>query len=332
MDLERDIRSILEQYGLKPAEKLGQHFLIDDRMVEYLGERVQRGANVVEVGAGTGHVTRELAKRAGTVITVEIDRRYEPILDQVIEDCRNVTVLYGDVLTIGMQRLVQDGGINQVIANIPYHITEAFLWKLIGLPVENIILLVGDNIAQLIQASVESSGFGRMSLLAQTFFGIEELANVGKRSFYPVPRTDSVLVELVPKDRLELTGNPTNAVFTRLFATATKSPMVENVIKEAITEVAQRGMGRTLDKREGWQRERSELRRETRKWVQDYNATGIISFDNDADVSQGAMTEMRLLSLIARMEIDDSMLRRPFLKLNNQDIRELVTGVKRILG
>lgn len=331
MGLEDELKRLLEQYAVRPSEKLGQHFLIDERVIDYIAGQVTYGAHVIEVGAGTGHLTRELAKRAGSVTTVEIDDRYEPILDDVQTDHPNVSVRYGNILDIGIDSLLQESGYNQVIANLPFHIIEPFMIAMIDQPIENAILLVGDNTAREFFEDENSRSFGRMSLLAQTFFEARQLSTVSRRSFYPPPRTDSSLVEVVPNKMRETAADPSKYIFAKLFMTASRHPLVVNIMKEALVEASERTSRGTLDRRDGWQRRRAVFRRQSRSWIDEYNRTGEISADDGKGESGGIISQDQALRKIDRMGIDDSILRRPFLRLDNQDIRELVTGVRRIL-
>jgi len=326
-----DIPRFLQEHGIKPSERLGQHFLIDDVVIDYIAGLVNYGAHVVEIGAGTGHVTRELARRAGSVATVEIDDRYQPMLDSVQADHPNVSVYYGNILDMGMDSLLQAGGYNQIVANLPFHIIEPFMTAMIGQPIENAILLVGDNIAREFFESESSWNFGRMSLLAQTFFEARQLYTVPRRSFYPPPRTDSILMELVPNNMQEIAADPSKYIFAKIFMTASRYPMVINIMKEALVEASERTSRGTLDRRDSWQRNRTIFRRQSRSLMDEYNRTGKISTDNDEREYGGIISQDQALRKIERMGIDDNILRMPFLKLDNQDVRELVTGVKRIL-
>lgn len=76
MRYEREILEGLETYSLEPIERLGQHFLIDERVIGGLSASVIAGSGVIEVGSGIGHVTEALAQRAGTVVGIEIDKRF----------------------------------------------------------------------------------------------------------------------------------------------------------------------------------------------------------------------------------------------------------------
>lgn len=171
-----------------------------------------------------------------------------------------------------------------------------------------------------------------MSLLAQTFFAARQLYTVSRHSFYPPPRTDSILVELVPNEMQEIVVNPSKYVFAQLFMTALRHPLVVNIMKEALVEASERAFRGTLDKRDSWQRSRAVFRRQSRSWINEYNRTGEISVDDGEGERGEIISQDQALRKIDRMGIDDSILRKPFLRLDNQDVRELVTGVRKVLG
>ncbi len=102
------------------------------------------------------------------------------------------------------------------------------MYKLIGLPISNAVLMLGDNVAREFQEPESSMGFGKLSLLGQTFFDSRVLAQVPREAFYPQPRTDAVLIEFDPKDKKEILANPANYVFAYLFRRANKFGLVIN--------------------------------------------------------------------------------------------------------
>ena len=235
------VKARLEELGVEPRESLGQHFLIDDETVATLARTVSPGSLVIEVGAGVGQLTEALAGRAGRVIAIEIDRRFEPVLAQVAKDCQNVEVVFGDALAVDFHRYIPKTDQKaQVVASLPFHISEPFWQKIVDLPLSSITLMVGDRSAGAITAqSEESPYFGQLTLLAQTFFDVNLLAEVKKSQFYPVPRTNAAIVRLLPRKEPEFRADRRLFLFRRLFLTAQKSPLIKNVLKEGLIEANQ---------------------------------------------------------------------------------------------
>lgn len=280
--------------GIRPNEELGQHFLIDDKAISLLAQAVTPGNTVVEVGAGVGQLTEALAQKAGKVIAIEIDRRYETVLDEVARKNPNVQIIYGDALATKFRDFLKSKKKNprddtevQIVASLPYHITEPFLHKLIELPLESVTLVIGQRLARAIQTRYEDDPeFGQLTLLTQTFFDIEVLARVEKQKFFPIPRTDSIIIRLVPKEKNDLITNKRDFLLRRLFLTSKDSPLIKNSLREEFIE-----------------------------------------FDNHRSAS-AQLTKNQAREIIDRMELPEEILDKPFDQLNNNDLKILSRALR----
>lgn len=200
---------------------LGQHFLIDPNVLELMATQAMPGGEVLEVGAGDGRLTKEILKRASTVVAVEIDEQYKPILAGLSNKNSNLKVVMGDILNLEIVSLLNPGF--QIISSLPYHISEPFLHKIITWDISNAVLLVGNRLIQ---------GSGKLALLINTFFKMEILSDVPKKSFFPVPRTDSVVIKLIPKESRKVS----DLIIRRLFLTAQRGTLLKNVLREELTK------------------------------------------------------------------------------------------------
>lgn len=235
------VTSRLDQIHIRPNEQLGQHFLVDKTSIDSLVEIVELGSLVIEVGPGVGQLTERLAEKASKVISVEIDERYKPILSGITREHRNIQVIYGDAISLDWRNLIKDNkaGTNgtQIVASLPYHITEPFLHKIAVLPIQDATLVVGNRLGRAVQAVDESDPeFSQRTLLVQTFFDAEILGEIKKQDFFPVPRTDSVIIRLTPKQEDYFKDSKRDYILRRLFLTSSHSPLVKNCIKEALIQ------------------------------------------------------------------------------------------------
>ncbi len=330
MSHEQEIRDRLEFHSLDLAERLGQHFLIDERVIDGLAATVIEGSKVIEVGSGIGHVTEAIAQRASSVFGIEVDRRFQPILEGIQERNSRIRFIFGDALRVRFGDLIGRDNEVQVIANLPFHITEPFMYKLIDLPISNAILMLGDNVAREFQEPESSMGFGKLSLLGQTFFDSRILTQVPRESFYPQPRTDAVMMEFDPKDRREIEANPANYVFAYLFRRAGKFGLVVNEMKQALVDASQRSGGSYLSKRESHRRDRSNVKRELRQMLGEYNSSGDVSVFSSHDRGRNGaiVSQAQALDVIRKMGIPESVLGKPFFRLDNQDVRVLAASVR----
>jgi len=178
----------LGKLEINPDPLKDQFFLTDDKIIKKIVEfaNLERKDVVLEIGAGTGNLTKELAKRAGKVIVFEIDSRFKPFLSKLP---KNVDVHYENawdfVQMHGKFRKKKE--YNKVVSNLPYSFIEPFLHNLTFLDYDKVILLVPNRFLK----KTEKWGvFG-------SFFKPKVLLEVPKEKFFPIPGTDSTVIELV---------------------------------------------------------------------------------------------------------------------------------------
>lgn len=176
--------------------KLGQHFLIDesllDRLVEY-GE-VSRRDVVLEVGAGRGELTRRLAERAGKVLAVELDEGLAAEARERLRKHGNVELMIGDVLKL------KPTGFNKVVSNPPYQISTPLLrWLILSLP-ERIVMTLQREFASKLMALPGSRKYVYTSFLARLLYRLSVAEYVPRTLFRPVPRVDSAVVVMERKE------------------------------------------------------------------------------------------------------------------------------------
>lgn len=176
---------------MSPTLKLDQHFLKDPEVLDKIisAADIKNNDLILEIGAGKGVLTAELAKKAGKIIAVELDAELKPFLDQLPS---NVEVRYGNAL-----ELINSVKFNKIVANIPYAISEPLFRKLIKLDFELAVLLIGKNFYDLL---VKDSMW---AIIAHVFFEISKVTDVPRVAFRPRPRTDSVVIK-VEKRKSEL--------------------------------------------------------------------------------------------------------------------------------
>ena len=197
------IRELLARHGFHFSKALGQNFLINPsvcpRMAEACGADETTGA--LEIGPGIGVLTRELAKRAGKVASIELDTRLLPILRETLDGFDNVRVIHGDAMKLDISRLLEEefpGMPVSVCANLPYYITSPLLMRLLEsrLPVESITVLVQKEAAARLCARPGTRECGAVTLAVQYYAEAETLFSVSRGSFLPAPKVDSAVMRL----------------------------------------------------------------------------------------------------------------------------------------
>lgn len=138
-------KQLLQQHGLLLKKSLGQNFLIDANVLHNLVRHldIKPDTGVIEVGPGLGALTEPLVRQAEKVVTVEIDGRLIPVLQEAFGSCEHVRILHADILKLDMRELAGEFRSGQDViaaANLPYYITTPILMKLLhgGLPFRSI--------------------------------------------------------------------------------------------------------------------------------------------------------------------------------------------------
>ena len=197
------IRDVLERHGFRFSKKLGQNFLINPsvcpRMAEACGIGPEGG--VLEIGPGIGVLTRELARQAGQVVSIELDDRLPPVLAETLAGVDNVSFVWGDCMKLDLHALIADRFGDRpvaVCANLPYYITSPIIMMLLEsrLPVENITVMVQKEAAQRLCAAPGTREAGAVTLAVQYYAQAETLFGVSRGSFMPAPNVDSAVIRL----------------------------------------------------------------------------------------------------------------------------------------
>ncbi len=197
------IKDILGRHGFTFSKALGQNFLINPsvcpRMAETCGADENTG--VIEVGPGIGVLTAELAKRAKKVVSIELDTRLLPVLDETLGEFNNVKIINADVLKTDLKKLIEEefaGMKVAVCANLPYYITSPVIMYLLEsrLNVESITVMVQKEAAQRLCAQVGSRDAGAVTVAVDYYADAQKIFDVSAGSFMPAPKVDSSVIRL----------------------------------------------------------------------------------------------------------------------------------------
>jgi 16S rRNA (adenine1518-N6/adenine1519-N6)-dimethyltransferase len=195
--LPLDVRGLLRKFDLRPKKPLGQNFLINPaalKRVVSVAEISDRD-EVLEVGAGVGGLTRQLAVIASGVVAVELDRRLVPPLMEVVAPFPNVRVVEGDILSLAPGDLIRQPGY-LVVSNIPYYITSPLIRHLLEATVRPrcLVLTVQREVAERICAG--PGGMSMLALSVQVYGRPQMKGRISAQDFYPKPAVDSSIVRV----------------------------------------------------------------------------------------------------------------------------------------
>lgn len=236
------IVSLLERHGLSPRKAYGQHFLADPnliaKMVSVAG--VGPGDSVVEVGAGTGALTRALAERGADVLAYEVDERLRPVLAETLAGTE-VRLVFADVMEVDFSSELEGGGW-KLIANLPYNLGTPLLIDLL-LGVEEITsftVMVQREVADRLVATAGSVEYGLPSVVVALTARLVGRFSVPPQVFVPVPGVASRVLRL---DRIEPPACLMEAVDLARNAFGQRRKMLRRSLRQLVTEDAYRRVG-----------------------------------------------------------------------------------------
>lgn len=197
------IRQVMEKHSFTFSKALGQNFIVNPSVCPRIAEEggAAPGVGVIEIGAGIGVLTAELARRADKVVCIEIDSRLLPILAETLGEFQNVTIRNEDVMKADLPAIIAKDfpGMEVVVcANLPYYITSPILMSLLEqqLPIRSITVMVQREAARRICAPPGSRESGAISAAVRYYSEPRILFPVSRGSFLPAPEVDSSVIRL----------------------------------------------------------------------------------------------------------------------------------------
>ena len=206
---------------IKAKKSLGQNFLIDHKILEIIVNTIDiENKAVLEIGPGTGNLTNYIfKKKPNKVLVVEKDNKLAEDLKS--KYLNNLQIINDDVLNINESSLLEEKVI--VFGNLPYNISTEILTKWIvnlsdNFWFEALVLMFQKEVADRIVANINSSGYGRLTILANWKLNISKITDIKPNSFKPKPKVDSSLLFFTPKKDFYKIKNPKNLEkITRIF-------------------------------------------------------------------------------------------------------------------
>ena len=239
----------------RAKKRFGQHWLKDEQILNHIvaAANVSGGDRILEIGPGTGLLTRRMVPYAERVVAVEIDRKLCQKLRNEFQLSDQFHLIEGDYLDLNLPEQFKaqctDGSgnepewlpLNKVVANIPYYITGPILENLLGRisqpnpqPFESITLLVQKEVGDRICAKPGTKAFGALSVRVQYLADCEIVCPVPAKAFSPPPKIDSAVVKLMPRPLSVPADNPKRLETLVKVGFATKRKMLRNNLKSLV--------------------------------------------------------------------------------------------------
>ena len=202
MDLcnRNDIQALLQRHGFHFSKAMGQNFLIEGWVPRDIADAsgADEHTGVLEIGPGIGPLTAQLVRRAGKVVSVELDERLYPVLRETMANAENFTLIEGDTMKLDFPQVIREhfAGLRPILcANLPYNITTPLLTRVVeSRCFDSVTVLIQKEVAQRICAAPGTADYGAFSLLMQYYTAPELVFEVPNTCFLPAPKVTSAVI------------------------------------------------------------------------------------------------------------------------------------------
>jgi 16S rRNA (adenine1518-N6/adenine1519-N6)-dimethyltransferase len=195
-------KSLLKQYQARPSKRFGQNFLADRGIVRKIVEAAEITGKdtVLEIGPGTGELTREIVKAAGKVIAVEKDPRMVQILKGSLRDVVNLKIVQGDIRRLDIRECGIKEDDYKAVGNLPFYLTAPAIRRFLESekPPSSMTLVVQKEVGQRI--CQKPPRMNLLSVSVQAYAEPKIIFYISKKSFWPQPEVDAALIKITPKD------------------------------------------------------------------------------------------------------------------------------------
>ncbi len=224
-------------------KKYGQNFLQDaitcDKIVNAISPKPDD--LIIEIGGGSGAITKLLKKYNSTLITYEIDPDTKKFL-LPLED-EKTSIIYEDFLQADVNNKINSIKHQNlyIIGNLPYYITTPIIEKIIDTQIDpqKVVIMVQKEVADRFLAKPKTKDYGYMTVILDYNYNLEKLIEVPKEKFYPAPKVDSTVVVLSKKDKQKVDYDKLKSILKEAFKFKRKTIQnnIKSIPKEKLLEV-----------------------------------------------------------------------------------------------
>jgi len=197
---------MLRKYEVRLNKLKGQNFLVDENIQKKLILAIdpQRTDWILEIGAGLGAITDELARSGAKIIAVEKEKTFADILGEELSEFRNLSILSKDILKTDLKKLLSEtrapkGKKWKIAGNLPYFITTPILFYLLDGRdyIDEAVVMIQKEVADRLVAQPGNKTYGRLTLALRYYADVSLEFEVGRSCFTPVPQVDSAVIRIV---------------------------------------------------------------------------------------------------------------------------------------
>lgn len=181
-------------------KQLGQNFIFDTNLLKFIVESagVTDEDDVVEIGAGAGTLTNQIALKAKSVISFEIDKSLMERLLKLEGEHNNLKFVFEDFMQVDLSKYIKGDRKFKVVANIPYYITTPIIFKLLDYSsnITTMMFMVQKEVAERFCAECNNKDYGVTSVILQSIADVKYVRTIKRECFTPAPNVDSALIKL----------------------------------------------------------------------------------------------------------------------------------------
>ena len=187
----------MEKFNYK--KKYGQNFLIDNNILTKIADSFNTSPNdlIIEIGPGSGALTRKLKNKGSHLICFEIDKETKPYLDKLKDE--KTEFIYEDILSVDLKKIIDKVKYDNlfIVGNLPYYITTKIITTIINLELnpKEMVFMVQKEVADRFMAKPKTRDYGYITVLLNYFYDMERVVFAPKECFKPMPKVDSEVVK-----------------------------------------------------------------------------------------------------------------------------------------
>ncbi len=181
-------------------KQFGQNFIFDTNLLKFIVESagVTSDDDVIEIGAGAGTLTKQIALKAKTVTSFEIDKSLMERLLKLESEHKNLKFIFEDFMQVDLSEYIKGDNQFKVVANIPYYITTPIIFKLLDFAknIDTMMFMVQKEVAERFCAQCNNKDYGITSVILQSVADVKYVRTIKRECFTPAPNVDSALIRL----------------------------------------------------------------------------------------------------------------------------------------
>lgn len=221
--MKQSSRDIQEEIEKEIGERNAQHFLTDKKIIDKLIQtaEIKKNEKILEIGPGTGNITRALAETKANITSYEVDLFFTDKLKSLEDKYQNIKIIYANALEKNWKDF------DKVVSNIPFHLAELIIMKAIKSKTKELVLIVGSHFKNKLFSE------DKIGLIAKKAYDIEPIERIDSDSFEPPPNTNSWIIKLKMK---EMSENDKRLISIALSSSKIKNAIIHSLMKDKKTK------------------------------------------------------------------------------------------------